>query len=74
MTPEEHQLIIEMLKEQRVVYAALVEVLKSRDIMQDKDLEAANSLLDQSGKTVILEKQIEDSYSKFAKILGVKIA
>jgi hypothetical protein len=45
MTAEEHQLIIEMFKQQTLFYAGLVEILKSRDILEPGDLQAADALV-----------------------------
>src|SRR5277367_2937428 len=50
MTPEEHQLILEMLKQQRLLYAGLVELLKSRGIVSRGDLEAFDDLVSTSSR------------------------
>ena len=44
MTPDEHQLIIEMFKHLTVVYAGLVEALKSRGVLERGDLQAFDAL------------------------------
>jgi hypothetical protein len=71
MTPAEHRLLVEMFKQQTLAYAALVEVLKSRDILSDGDLEAADALVSSSSR-LALEQNVVEEYRGIAKIVGVQ--
>lgn len=72
MTPQEHQLIIEMFKQQALAFAALVETLKSQGIVERGDLAAYDDLVcENEAARDALEKQVEDQYRGFATILGV---
>jgi hypothetical protein len=71
MTPEEHQLIVEMFKQQALYYAGLVEALKSRGILSDGDLEAFDALVCSSSRER-LEQIVEKDYRRAATILGVQ--
>jgi hypothetical protein len=70
MTTDEHQLIIEMFKQQAVMYAGLLETLKSRDILDRGDLQAFDALVSASSRE-LLEQNVEAEYLSNAKILGV---
>ena len=72
MTTAEHQLIIEMFKEQAVRYAGLLQILKSRDILDRSDLEAFDALVSASSRQ-LLEDQTKADYLRHAKTLGVTI-
>ena len=70
MTPEEHQLIIEMFKQQTLYYAGLVEVLKSRGILDRGDLQAFDDFVSAPSREA-LERNVEADYLSSATILGV---
>jgi hypothetical protein len=70
MTPDEHQLIIEMFKQQTMLYAGLVEALKSRGLLSRGDLEAFDALVSASSREA-LERNVEADYLSNAKILSV---
>jgi hypothetical protein len=70
MTPDEHQLIIEMFKQQAVLYTGLLQVLKSRDILDRSDLQAFDALVSASSREA-LDQYVEAEYLSNAKILGV---
>ena len=72
MTTPEHQLIIEMFKQQTLVYAGLVELLKSRGILEPGDLDAFDSLVSASSRQA-LEQRLVEHYRATAKILGLEI-
>lgn len=75
MTNREHQLVIEMFKHQTLVFATLIETLKSQGIVQNGDLAAYDQLLSQDENLRnVLEKQVEDQYCDMARILGVNVA
>lgn len=75
MTNREHQLVIEMFKHQTLVFATLIETLKSQGIVQNGDLAAYDQLLSQDENLRnVLEKQVEDQYRDMARILGVNVA
>ncbi len=70
MTPSEHRLVIEMFKQQTLLYAGLVELLKSRGLLDKGDLEALDALVSASSRE-FLERRIEEEYQSTARILGV---
>jgi hypothetical protein len=70
MTPDEHQLIIEMFKQQTLLYAGLVEALKSQGLLGKGDLAAFDALVSASSREG-LEQRLEAEYLSNAKILGV---
>ncbi len=71
MTPKEHQLVIQMFKQQMLMYAAIVELLKSRGVVENSaDLNAFDALVSASSRE-FLEENTEASYRDIAAILGV---
>ena len=70
MTQEEHRLVIEMFKQQALHYAGLVELLKSRDLVDKDDLHARDELISASYRD-LLERNVEESYLTIGKVLGV---
>lgn len=70
MTAEEHQLIIEMFKQQTLFYAGLVEILKSRDILEPGDLEAVDALVIE--KRDPIERHVVEDYRRIAATLGIR--
>lgn len=72
MTTSEHQLIVEMFKNQTLLYAGLVELLKSRDVVGPGDLHAFDELVSASLRE-FLEQNVEEEYRRNAATLGVKI-
>jgi hypothetical protein len=70
MTPEEHQLVIEMFKRQTIIYAGLVKALQSRGILDEGDLHAFDALVSASSRQ-FLEQNVEEYYRSSAIILGV---
>lgn len=73
MDPAEHQLMIEMLKQQAVAFAALVEILRNRGIVHDGDLDAYTELLSLSGKQTLVEDRVGEAYREFATFFGVEL-
>jgi hypothetical protein len=70
MTPQEHQLQIEMLKQQMMYYAGLVELLKSRGVIERGDLQAFDSLVSETNREP-LERFVEESYLSNGRVLRV---
>jgi hypothetical protein len=70
MTPQEHQLIIEMFIHQTLNYAALVEALKSRGVLDAGDLEAFDDVVSHT-KRALLEQYIRDQYLAIGRDHGV---
>jgi hypothetical protein len=70
MQPTEHQLIIEMFKQQTLLYAGLIETLKSRGLLERSDLDAFDALVSASSRE-FLEQRIEDDYRRIGTTLGV---
>ena len=71
MKPEEHRLIIEMFKQQTLIYAGLVKALQSRGMLDEGDLHAFNALVSASFRQS-LEQNVEENYRSTAAILGVQ--
>ena len=71
MTESEHRLMIEMFKQQMTAYSALVEILKSRGLVQEGDLDAYTEILSRSGKLALIQDHVEAAYQEFAKELEV---
>jgi hypothetical protein len=72
MNQSEHRLIIEMLQQQTVAFAALVEVLKQQGIVQEGDLDAYHEMLDRSGKLTLVQDQAAKAYQESATRHGVE--
>jgi hypothetical protein len=70
MTPEEHRLVIEMFKQQTLFYAALVEVLKSRGVIEAGDLDRFDAWISGT-KRELLEQNVQEDYLTSGRILGV---
>ena len=70
MTQAEHRLVVEMFKNQALLYAGLIEILKSRDIVGQGDLDAFDELVSASLRQS-LERNVEAEYQANAKVLGV---
>lgn len=70
MTPEEHELVIEMFRQQTLYYAGLVELLKSRKLIDAGDLQAFDALVSASSRQS-LEWRVKEDYLTTGKILGV---
>ena len=70
MTPEEHQLIIEMFKQQARLWAGLVEALKSQGVLDKGDLQAFGELVSASSQER-LERELLAHYLGLSKVLGV---
>ena len=72
MTTGEHQLIIEMFKQQTLLYAGLVELLKSRGILDSGDLKAFDALV-VGTKRELLERNVLGDYLRSGRVLGVNL-
>jgi hypothetical protein len=72
MTPDEHRLVIWVLVRQAQSTKALLDILKSRGILQDDDAEAFGSsvFLDEASNSALLQ-QAKAEYLKIAKVMGV---
>lgn len=73
MTSAEHQLMFEMLKEQRMALAAIAAVLKSQGIIKEGDLAAYDTLLRANGERKLQEQTLAESYQGFARVLGTEV-
>lgn len=72
MTTKEHQLMIEMFKNQMTLYVGLVEALKSRDVLDRGDLRAFDALVSASSRE-LLERNVKEDYLRHASTLGVNV-
>ncbi len=70
MTDREHQLMMEMFKQQAIYYAGLVELLKSRGLLDSGDLPAFDALVSASSRSAVAEES-ERYYRDIAEVLGV---
>jgi hypothetical protein len=70
MTQEEHLLIIEMFKQQALYYAGLVELLRSRGVIDPGDLEAFDDVVSHT-KRELLERNVLEDYLESGRMLGV---
>lgn len=70
MTREEHQLVIEMFKQQILYYAGLVEILASRGVVESTDLKAFDALVSDTTRE-LLERNVQEDYLKCGRVLGV---
>jgi len=70
MTEREHLLIIEMFKQQTLYYAGLVELLRSRGVLESSDLPAFDALVSASSRAAVV-RELEDYYRGVATTLGV---
>jgi hypothetical protein len=73
MTTPEHQLVIEMFKQQALLYGGLVELLKSRGVLERGDLKAFDSLVSASSREA-LEQNVVENYLRAARVLSVNVA
>ncbi len=72
MTPDEHRLMVFMFSRQTLLINALVEMLKSRDILQDDDVHAFESLARQTKQDMKIFNGVVSQYSRYAKELGLE--
>jgi hypothetical protein len=72
MTIAEHQLMIEMFKQQAMYYAGLLELLRSRGVIEFGDLERFDEWISHT-KREPLERIVVEDYLAHAKTLGVTI-
>ncbi len=72
MTTAEHQLVLEMFKEQALLYAGLIKALQSRGILDAGDLQAFDALVSASFREPV-EQNTKAAYLTAAKMLGVPI-
>jgi hypothetical protein len=75
MTREEHQLMIEMFHQQDMLMAALVEALKSKEVLDQGDIAAYDALIAGRGDEVRtrLRSRVEESYQEAALFHGVRL-
>ncbi len=71
MTTQEHQVMIEMFQQQAMLYAGLVEILKSRDVIHRTDLVTFDTLVCTNRELV--EPNIRDRYLESCRVLGVSV-
>jgi hypothetical protein len=74
MTREEHMLMVYMLAQQQQRLLAIVEALKSKDVLEADALAAYDALLyeeqDDSRHSFV---QVAQQYEKYAKALGIPV-
>ena len=70
MTSEEHQLIIGMFKQQAMYYAGLLELLRSRGMIEAGDLERFDEWTAHT-KREPLERIVVEDYLESGRRLGV---
>jgi hypothetical protein len=72
MTKDEHKLMVWMFTRQTMLIEALVELLKSRGIVESSDVEAFEALVfeRETLDRAILES-VGSQYTKFAQLLGI---
>jgi hypothetical protein len=73
LSAKEHQLIFEMLKQQQILIVALTETLKASGMVNAGDLAAYAHLSRTSGQENAIERQLAESYKRFAKALGYDV-
>lgn len=71
MTPQEHQLMVFMLIQQNLRFRALLEILKSRSVLDESDFDAFEHLTVEMHGTQT-EFATIDQYTEFAKLLGLQ--
>jgi DNA-binding GntR family transcriptional regulator len=71
MTTAEHQVIIEMFKQQRMFYVGIVKLLQSREIASESDLQAFDALV--VSEREVVEQQVTEDYLAIGKAFGVTI-
>ena len=72
MTAKEHNLMIHMFTDQALAIKALIEILKTREVIEDGDFLAFASLVSQS-RTLrsSVEDQVGADYLAAAKVLDI---
>ena len=70
MTPKEHRLVIEMFKQQALYYADLIELLRSRGVIEAGDLERFDAWISHT-KREPLEQTVVENYLTTGRNLGV---
>jgi hypothetical protein len=74
MTPNEHRLVLHMFIQQTRMVSTLIEVLKSREVLEDDDLDAYGAL--QSADESLEDetsRALEIVYRSLAKVFDVPI-
>ena len=72
MTPDEHRLVLWVFVRQAQTTKALLDILKSREILQDDDAEAFAASVFLEASNSALYQQAKEEYLKIAKLLGVE--
>jgi transcription initiation factor TFIIIB Brf1 subunit/transcription initiation factor TFIIB len=73
MTENEHRLMVFMFTRQTMLFRSLVELLKSRGVLESDDVAAFESLVvaqETSSRETLVS--VVDQYSRFARELGLQ--
>ena len=71
MTPDEHALMIGVLTRQLQIFKTLITILRSRGVMEQSDLDAFYSLIEQDPQVDMLG-MATNLYHQFAEALKIK--
>ena len=71
MTEDEHRLIVSMFVQQSIRFKALLEILKSRGLLEGDDFAAFEDLTQKQVGDEMLRATI-DQYTEFAKDFGLQ--
>lgn len=73
MSPNEHKLMVYMFAREAMLIQALFEVLRSRDLLEQGDVEAFESLVHSYEKIDNdMWASVAEQYQTFAKVLGLE--
>ena len=73
MTAKEHTLMVHMFARQTMLVKAVVEMLRSRDILEPDDVDAFEALVRETEhRDLEIFRAVANQYSKFAEGLGLE--
>lgn len=70
ITPEEHKLILWMLAQQTVRFKALLELLRSRGVLENDDFAAFEHLAESQSDEILAA--VAEQYIEFGESLGLQ--
>jgi len=73
MTKKEHRLMVFMFARQNMLISALIEILRSRGVMHDGDVEAYEALIrSEEGENLEHFHAVVNQYQAYGQLLGIE--
>ena len=72
MTPNEHKLMVHIFARQTMLIKSIIEMLKSRDVLQDDDVDAFEALVRETEhQDLAIFHAVANQYTTYAEGLGL---